>query len=300
VDLGTVAYELYGMPPGQFVTARDARAAEAKAAGDLDLAEAVKQLRRPTTGAWLANLLVRERRDQVIELLDLGNEMRRAQKDLAGDDLRRLSQRRRQLVSALADDARVVASEHDHQMNESSLHEVQATLEAAIADGAAGDALLSGSLTVALSYSGFGSVDLTGVVAAPTASRRAASPRAKRTPPAPGKRERMPADPGRQKRIEEKEELLAVSRARVDAGDEAVAKADDQLSTAQRERTRLEGRMSDLEEELRALRSDLERVKRDERDARKARDLADRDLRKLQDQLSQVTAELGSLRSAGA
>jgi hypothetical protein len=300
VDLGTLAYELYGMPPRQFVTARDARAAEAKVAGDRDLAEAVKHLRRPTTGAWLANLLVRERRDQVTELLDLGNEMRRAQKDLAGDDLRRLSQRRRQLVSALADEARVVAAEHHHQMNESSLHEVQATLEAAIADGDAGEALLSGSLTVALSYSGFGSVDLTGVVAAPTALRPAASPRAKRTSPARGKGNRPVADPRRQKRIEETEELLAVSRARVVAVDEAVAEADDHLSIAQRERTRLEGRTSELEEELRALRSDLERAKRDEREARKARDLADRDLRKLQNHLAQLTAELGTLRSAGA
>ncbi|MGO9343535.1 MAG: hypothetical protein ACLP6E_13610 [Acidimicrobiales bacterium] len=298
MDLATVAYELYGLPPGEFVSVRDARAAQAKAAGDRELAQAVKQLRRPTTGAWLANLLVRERREQVTELLDLGDDMRRAQHDLAGDDLRRLSQRRRQLVSVLGEEAWVIAAEHGHQMNESSLHEVEATLEAAVADGAAGEALLSGSLTVALSYSGFGSVDLTGVVAAP-AARPSRSPRPQRTSRAQAEEARPVADRRRQKRIEEAEEQLGASRARVVAGGRAVAEADDHLSTAQQERARLEEHMSDLENQLRRLRGDLEHAKRAERDARKARDLADRELRKLQDRLTEVTGELGSLRSTG-
>jgi hypothetical protein len=76
VDLDTVADELYGLPPDAFTPTRDTRAADARSAGDRGLAAAITKLRRPTTGAWLANLLARERSDQVSELLDLGAEMR--------------------------------------------------------------------------------------------------------------------------------------------------------------------------------------------------------------------------------
>ncbi len=167
MDLGSVADELYGLPPGEFVSARDARASEARATGDRELATAIKSLRRPTTGAWLANLVVRERRDQLTELLRLGDDMRRAQRDLAGSDLKRLSQLRRQLLSALVVEAKTIAGAYGHATNASSLQELEETLEAAVADASAGDALLSGRLTVALRYSGFGSVDLTGAVATP-------------------------------------------------------------------------------------------------------------------------------------
>ena len=56
--------------PSEFTSRRDALAAEARRAGDRALAAEVKKLRRPTTGAWLANLLVRQRRDEVAQLLD--------------------------------------------------------------------------------------------------------------------------------------------------------------------------------------------------------------------------------------
>jgi hypothetical protein len=45
------ADELYGLPPGEFTSARDARVKELRADGDRDAATAVKALRKPTVAA---------------------------------------------------------------------------------------------------------------------------------------------------------------------------------------------------------------------------------------------------------
>ena len=105
MDLDAVADELFGLPPADFVAARDERAATARRAGERELAAAIKELRRPRVGAWLANLLVRERPDEVSELLAVGTELRQAQAHLAHEDLRRLSKERRRVVASLAADA---------------------------------------------------------------------------------------------------------------------------------------------------------------------------------------------------
>src|SRR4029450_10780087 len=86
-NLAEVADELYAPPPPEFRTARDEQARQARAAGDADLAEAIKKLRRPTVSAWLVNLLIREAPGQVRELLELGESLREAQQALAGDQL---------------------------------------------------------------------------------------------------------------------------------------------------------------------------------------------------------------------
>ncbi|MGW4517724.1 hypothetical protein ACWEO4_38520 [Streptomyces sp. NPDC004393] len=46
-----VADELYGLPPGEFTAVRDERAKAARAAGDRDLAERIRRMRRPTLAA---------------------------------------------------------------------------------------------------------------------------------------------------------------------------------------------------------------------------------------------------------
>ena len=46
------AEELYGLPPGEFTSARDKRAKELRGDGERDAANAVKALRKPTVAAW--------------------------------------------------------------------------------------------------------------------------------------------------------------------------------------------------------------------------------------------------------
>ena len=171
MDLASVADDLYGLHPSGFTAARDLQAENAKASGEADLAKSIKQLRRPTTSAWLANLLVRRRPDEIDRLLALGDDMRHAQSNLEAKEMRALADDRRKLVTDLAKDVRNLAREHEKEVNDSSIKELQATLEAAVSDPAASESLRSGNLTKALKYSGFGPVDLTDAVAIPLGDR---------------------------------------------------------------------------------------------------------------------------------
>ena len=128
MDLDAVTGELYGVPPGDFVTERDERAAQARRAGERELADAIKRLRRPSAGAWLANLLVRERHEQVSELLAVGAELRQAQAHLANEDLRRLSKERRRVVASLAGDALELARDRGQTVSSAAARELEATL----------------------------------------------------------------------------------------------------------------------------------------------------------------------------
>jgi hypothetical protein len=159
VDLEAVATELYGRLPSEFVAARDARSGEARAAGDRQLATAIKAMRRPTTSAWLANWLARERAEELGRLIALGAAMRQAQDHLAGDQLRQLSRQRHQVVAALASEAARAAAEAGLTVGGQAASELEETLQAAMADPGAADALRSAHLTVALHHTGFGPTD---------------------------------------------------------------------------------------------------------------------------------------------
>ncbi|MFE0389563.1 hypothetical protein ACFW1F_36705, partial [Streptomyces bungoensis] len=84
MELDAVAEELYGLRPEEFVAARDRCAARARASGDRALAKEIAALRRPSLSAWVSNLLVRRRSAEVRPLLALGDELRRAHRELDG------------------------------------------------------------------------------------------------------------------------------------------------------------------------------------------------------------------------
>ena len=156
MDFDEIADDLYGLAPGQFTASRDARAAEARAAGDRALAERIKKLRRPTVAAWLGNRLARERPQDIEGLIGLGGRLREAQAGLSGPELRRLSRRRGDAVAALVAQAKELGLAEGQSVSDAVLEEVTATLEAALADSEAAEALQRGRLSVALRYSGLG------------------------------------------------------------------------------------------------------------------------------------------------
>ncbi|MGX9229447.1 hypothetical protein ACWV95_31000 [Streptomyces albus] len=82
MDLDAVTDELYGLPPEDFTAVRDRRAQEARKSGDRELSGRIRRLRRPTLAAWACNLLVRDRPEETRLLLELGEELRRAHRDL--------------------------------------------------------------------------------------------------------------------------------------------------------------------------------------------------------------------------
>jgi hypothetical protein len=156
-SVGQVAQRLYSLPPEEFVAARAEAVAQAKAAGDAAAAAELARLRKPTVAAWLVNLLAHQRPDLVAELVELGDELRRAQRNLRGDRMRELSQQRREMVSALSRQARVLAiAAHRGVRDNLPLGEVEATLTAALADPEVAAQVRAGRLTKAVEYTGFG------------------------------------------------------------------------------------------------------------------------------------------------
>ncbi|MFE5503687.1 hypothetical protein ACFQ73_14085 [Amycolatopsis japonica] len=137
MDFDEVADELYAGDPAEFVAVRNQRAKEAKAAGDPALAERIRALRKPTLAATILNR--RAASPELAELAKLGDELRKAHSALAGEDLRKLAKRRQELVNRILRDER--------SMSESVSRDVEATLEAVVADPEVAALALAGRLS---------------------------------------------------------------------------------------------------------------------------------------------------------
>ncbi|WP_149180392.1 hypothetical protein [Streptomyces sp. TRM49041] len=161
MDVESVVDELYGLRPAEFTAARDRRALEARTAGDRELAERIRGLRRPTLAAWASNLLVRARPDEVRSLVALGEGLRRAHQNLDGAGLRELGRQQHVLVAALAEEAQRLAAAAGERVAGAAREQVEATLHAALADPESAGEWASGHLSKALSAPvGFGAAGL--------------------------------------------------------------------------------------------------------------------------------------------
>ncbi|HXW79824.1 MAG TPA: hypothetical protein VEJ84_10010 [Acidimicrobiales bacterium] len=293
-DLSTVADELYGLVPAQFTAVRDARAAAARRAGDRQLAAEIKGLKKPTTGAWLANLLVRERRDEIGHLLELGDELRRAQAGLAVDELRRLSQERHKVVANLRHEARELARDLSQPVSEAAALELETTLEAALADDAAAGALRSGRLTTGLRYSGLGLSDLVSAAQAPpgeppTVPQSASAP----VPAQPGAKRheagsRAPDDAPRA----EAEKALRRAETTAEDAERDAKEHRHRVDALRAEVDRAHHQVIGLERQLRELRALEDAASQELRQAEKARDGSYDKLQAAHDQLSRARAAL--------
>ncbi|SFA73855.1 hypothetical protein SAMN05216266_101148 [Amycolatopsis marina] len=187
----SVADELYGAAREEFIALRDERAAEAKAAGRQQLATKIRGLRKPTTAAWLANQLARQRAAEIGRLEQLGEALRRAHTELAGEELRNLSRQRHELIEALTDEARAVGRELGTPVSDAVAQELAETLETALGDPGAARTLAQGRLTSSL-HPGEGLSErwLSAATAAPrrTATQRPPAARPYGSKPAPTKR----------------------------------------------------------------------------------------------------------------
>ncbi|NED95144.1 hypothetical protein G1H11_07430 [Phytoactinopolyspora alkaliphila] len=154
MNLDAAATELYGLPLDEFVPARDALAKEAKRQGAADVAARIKGLRKPTHPAWLANQLVRAHRQDVDELVGVGDEMREATADGDGARLRELAARRKEKVDALL--AKVAKLNGGKRPSHDAVEALNETLLAATADPGVAAELQVGRLTHPLQHVGFG------------------------------------------------------------------------------------------------------------------------------------------------
>lgn len=155
---------MYAVEPGEFIASRKAWVTTAKAAGDREAAAAIGVLRKPSVSAWAMNAVVRHEPDVVAALRDVGALMRDAQSRMDMATVQGMRGERESAVADYVSAAAHVTADAGRPLAASGLDEVRATAIAALADASAEMAMASGTLTRALSYSGFGEVDLSDAV----------------------------------------------------------------------------------------------------------------------------------------
>jgi hypothetical protein len=271
VDVDVVV-ELYGLPPERFTAARNQLAAALKEAGDLRRSAAVKELRKPTVAAWLANHLVRVAPDQIGELTDFGDELRAVV--LAGDGarLRRLTPRRHGMVQRLVAIAKTEAAAMGRVATNGVAERLAETLDAAMVDPDAAKLLRSGQLTSALRHIGFGVVNERGepVTLEPRKVVKAARPSPPSTPPrtnrsAPGKAAAAKASSRAQERAIQRQRAELQDRLReVEA---EYAESESRRQVAESELDANEHHISDMKTAIERLTDELDQARRELRNA---------------------------------
>ncbi|MEV8308783.1 hypothetical protein AB0P36_15890 [Streptomyces flavidovirens] len=251
VDLESITDELYGLAPADFTAARNERAAAARTAGDRELAGRIQALRRPTLSAWASNLLVRRQPGQVQPLISLGEGMRRAHRDLDGEQLRELGRRQHDLVGALARQAKQLAADAGHPVSEDVQHEVESTLHAVLADPDAAREWAAGRLTKPLSP--------------PVGFTAATTPTA-----VPHKASRPATSAAVAKEEEEERARKEQCAARLARAEHDAAAAEQQARDSEEELARAETRLREAENEVTALAEQLKEAKERRKAARGA------------------------------
>jgi hypothetical protein len=279
VDVLDVAARLYALTPDEFTQARNDASAEAKAAGDAAAAASIKQLRKPSSSAWLVNVLTRHAGGEVDELVDVGGALRAAQDAQDGEQLRALTRERRELVGRLTASAIRLGREAGHRAGDAITREVSATLDAVVIDAGAAAAVRSGRLVKALIATGFEPVALDDAVACPDELPDVAPsgrPRLRSVKPASGRT----ADPPAQPAVDEARERLANTERALVRAESAVQSADAEITTAETNVTRAESALHEARQALRTAKSRHIETARERDTADRKRNAARQDLQR--------------------
>lgn len=161
--LRDAARAVYAVPPADFVATRKEWVRKARDAKDTAGARAIRALRKPSVSATAVNALVRAEDPVVEQLRDVGVRLRHAQSALDAGGLAALRSDRDAVLTAWVAAARAHAP--GGTLTAAVQAEVRDTAIAALADPEATEVVLSGALTRALAYSGFGEVDVADAVA---------------------------------------------------------------------------------------------------------------------------------------
>ncbi len=307
------AADLYGMPPDEFTAARNARAKQVRTDGDKDAAAAIAKLAKPNVVAWLANQLVREHRDELGPLLEVGAAMREATAALNADQLRQLSRQQRQIVQGLVQQARELARAAGQAVSDGTARGLEETLHAALADERAAEELSKGTLSAGLSRSGFpgmeSGADPGPWIAAParaTPSRAATAPRAaaaagtraKRAPESPeeaAQRAEQAAAAARREKADRARGDEAAARSEAESARQALHQARTALADAERAADDAAGDVERLQSELGAAMQAQSAAAGAKRKARREVDVADRIARQSERRLRDAAARLAEL-----
>jgi DNA repair exonuclease SbcCD ATPase subunit len=273
-ELDEIAAELYGLRPDDFAAARDEQVRKARAEGRPPLARELTRLRRPTQSAWLINLLWRDQRDGMEQLLQLGEDLGRAQAQASGPELLRLTARRRELEAALMRGARALAEDAGVTVTASMEREAQETLAAALAVAAVANEVRTGRLVKPAAYAGFGTLLPSAPMAPPAAARQASadvgavvgagehSVAAASRPPKTDDREASVENRARERR-EEAERRVQEARATLESAAAALADAGGTADAALRRQQALRKQVEQIQEQIRDLQLQLSEVRKE-------------------------------------
>lgn len=232
-DVERAIDELFVAPPEGFTETRNALAKRLKEEGDAEAARRVGALRKPVRSAWAVNRLVHEDRSAVEGLLQVGDQLRMAQRRaLSGgdaDELRRRSEERRKLVSEMT---RRAARALGGDPAPALIEEIAATLEAASADEDAARQVLEGRLSKPFARpAGFG--DVAGLKVVPgTGGKEPAGPLAEDGAERASRERELRAAERRERQMRERAERM---RAEVTAMEERLAERKEKLRAAEAE-----------------------------------------------------------------
>ena len=254
--------KLYEVKPEEFTALRTELAAEAKKRGDAAAAKRISTARKPTTAAWVVNLLVHTNEDVKRSLADLGERLRTAHSAMDGDAIRRLSSEQRSLVDQLARAAFEGAEVTNPQ---ASLREdVTGTLQAAVADPDVAARL--GQLTKAERWSGFGDFgDTTTVLTSTLGMKAKGEPKPTRHKPA--RKEQRRDDREAERRVEKAKQALAAAEHAKDDADNDLSERQNDLAVARLRLDEMRQRLEQAEGNLSAADDAYEKAKQASRDA---------------------------------
>ena len=248
---------------------------------------AIKQLRKPTLAAFLANLLVHERNDQIDALFHLGEMLREAQLSKAGPQLRQLAQQRHEAITTLVKEARDLARRAGQPIGEETFRELESTLLAVLSDAEAAAQFRSGRLTSALEYSGFGLFE-------PVPGRVLSS--AKRSTKEPwGKGSLSGVVGGPPRRREIGGAGATDAQAAVSGATQVLKEQEDELAPLEGEREECRVELTALEQELAKAKTAASTLEDQLRRCQRARREAGEALRKARRRATKAEQELGRL-----
>jgi len=243
---------LYGLPPNEFIPARDELARRLRDQGQRELADEVKALRKPPVAAWVVNQLARERELDVQRLLNADEAMAKAQAGAAtGDSPEVFAEARREeqrALERLAEAARETIARE--AIGAATLNRILQTLRAASLTSEGRELLKRGRVSEELEPPGFEAMSgLAGATtkprrrakAKPQDERRAALDDARRGVKEARSRERDLA-----KKAREAEREAERARKAADALREAAASALAEAEAADKERRRAEAELEKL------------------------------------------------------
>lgn len=284
MDVDTVLDELFAAPREEFTALRDTQVKQARTAGDKELADTLKRVRKPTVAAWLVNQVSRAHPEDVERLAEVGAELRAAHHALAGDQLRELSRKRNELIHVLTGHARTIADETGQSAGDAAVEQMESTWTAAVTDDMAAQLVRAGRLSTAM-QPGAPQDWLTAAIGTPAPAR----PRRESAPP--------PEDKDNGADLAEQEELRTARRTVAERAAD-LDKARNALTKAEQTAADTAATAADLRQQLAALRArvanadEREKTNRERADtAREAVTLAEQAVTEAEQLLSRFTVD---------